>query len=173
MKIFEIATPKKVDIDTIAKQVEFKPTSKKPLEYTFIEDANIDKMPKLSYTISDREQTIETWTSDGKETENTAKKGDIIVSGPTKEKYVLSPSKFKKNYEGDMKDTVIPEQSPREVAKYKGDTIKFTAPWDEDMIMHSGDYLVKEKDDSGYYRIAKKEYELTYNPPGTVSDESE
>ena len=30
------------------------------------------------------------------------------------------------------------------------------------MVMKPGDYLVKVKDGSGYYRIAKKEFEQTY-----------
>ena len=35
------------------------------------------------------------------------------------------------------------------------------------MILKPGDYIVKETDSSGYYRIAKKEYEETYNIPGS------
>ena len=33
------------------------------------------------------------------------------------------------------------------------------------MVLKPGDYLVKDGD-AGYYRIAKVEYEQTYNPPG-------
>lgn len=35
------------------------------------------------------------------------------------------------------------------------------------MVLKPGDYLVKE-DEGKYYRIAKKEYEMTYNPPGKI-----
>ena len=41
--------------------------------------------------------------------------------------------------------------------------ITFKAPWGEDMILKRGDYLVKDGD-QGYYRIAQKEYDETYNP---------
>ena len=42
--------------------------------------------------------------------------------------------------------------------------VTFRAPWGEDMILKKGDYVVREKDGSGFYRIAKAEFEKTYNP---------
>jgi hypothetical protein len=52
------------------------------------------------------------------------------------------------------------------VAEYTGkEPVTFKASWGEDMILKPGDYLVKEGE-GAYYRIAKKEYEQTYNPPG-------
>jgi hypothetical protein len=44
--------------------------------------------------------------------------------------------------------------------------VTFTAPWGESMILKPGDYLVKDGD-AGYYRIAKLEYDQTYNQPGS------
>ncbi len=121
---------------------------------------------ELEYTDCSKEQEIETHTDDGKETTNTAKPGDYIFSGPSGELYVLKASKVKKMYTGEVGGTLVPEQTPRQVARYEGKQIEFMAPWDEPMVMKSGDYLVKEQDDSGYYRIAKKEFEQTYEEYG-------
>jgi hypothetical protein len=102
-------------------------------------------MPAMSYTVSGEQRQVITVTSDGKETTNTAEPGDIIMSGPSKENYVVKAAKFPKLYSGDIGGLVIPEQSPRMVAAYKGTkTVTFTAPWGESMILKPGDYLVKD-----------------------------
>ena len=164
IKLTDLLTEvKTVNISDIADKLEFVPVSKKKLIYKYIKDADVNKMPELSYTTAKEEQKVVTNTSDGKETENTAKKGDVIVSGATGELYVLKPDNFKKNYDGNVGEDVSPEQSDRLVANYRGESIKFKASWGEDMILKDGDYLVKEKGGKGYYRIAKKEFEKTYN----------
>lgn len=49
-------------------------------------------------------------------------------------------------------------------AKYTGqEEIIFTAPWGEKMTLKPGDYIIKE-DENKYYRIARKMFELTYEP---------
>jgi len=162
-----LAESESTDINSIASTLDFKPTHKQPKKYKFIEAGKPGQMPPMTYTQAKETQRVVTVTSDGKETENTANPGDIIMSGPTKENYVLKFEKFQKLYDGELGQTVTPEQSPRMVAVYHGpDTVKFKASWGEDMILKPGDYLVKEPDDRGYYRIARQEYEETYNPPG-------
>ena len=154
------------DINQIAQQMKFQPTSKKKLMYQFAQDVN--NMPNMSYAVAPRQMPVVTVTSDGKETQNTAEPNDIIISGATGERYVIKSAKFPKLYVGQIGGQVHPEQSPRNVAAYSGNSpVTFKAPWGEDMILKPGDYLVKE-DEGKYYRIAKKEYELTYNPPGKV-----
>ena len=108
---------------------------------------------------------VVTYTADGKETQKAAKAGDVMMSGPSKENYAIDAAKFPKLYQEAGNGVVIPEQSPRLVTAYNGPAVSFTAPWGQTMILKSGDYLVKDGD-SGYYRIAKQEYEATYNPPG-------
>jgi signal recognition particle subunit SEC65 len=152
-----------VDIEEIASELEFKPIKKKKLKYPKVSFENLEP---LTYTIAKEEQEVETHTDDGKETTNVAKKGDFIFSGPSGELYVLKPSKVKQMYDGEIGGTLSPEQTPRQVAKYSGKQIEFMAPWDEPMVMKPGDYLVKEQDGSGYYRIAKKEFEETYEKYG-------
>lgn len=156
-----------VDIESVAARLEFLPTHKQQIKYKFVEDGVPGQMAPFTWTVANQPQRVITVTLDGKETENTAKPSDIIMSGPSKENYVLPEDKFKKLYT-ELKDgIVIPEQSPRSVAKYQGnDTVKFKASWGEDMILKPGDYLVKETSGKGYYRIAAAEYEQTYNPPG-------
>lgn len=154
------------DINQIATGLNFLPTSKKKLVYNFVEYG--PEMPAMSYAVASERTPIVTMTSDGKETQNVAEQSDIIISGPSREKYAIKAAKFQKLYVGQIGGPVHPEQSPRNVAHYTGDqTVNFMAPWGESMVLKPGDYLVREEDGK-YYRIAKKEYEMTYNQPGKV-----
>lgn len=165
MKVNEVVL-KEVDINQVASQLEFLPTRKQALQYKFVKDGEQGKMPPMSYTVLNTDQLVVTHTADGKETQKQAKAGDIMMSGPSRENYALDRAKFPKNYQGEIGQTVVPEQSPRQVAVYKGsEAVSFTAPWGEQMVLKPSDYLVRDGD-SGYYRIAKHEYEQTYNPPG-------
>lgn len=156
--------PEAADIGSIAAGLEFLPTTKQAKKYQYVQDG--EQMPAMSYTVAQEPREVVTVTADGKETQNTAESGDIIMSGPSREQYVVKREKFPKLYQGSLGNPVIPEQSPRMVAHYTGDqTVTFTAPWGQDMVLKPGDYLVKDGD-AGYYRIAAKEYEQTYNPPG-------
>ena len=154
------------DINQIASQLRFLPTTKKKLIYKPAQD--ISNMPPMSYLVAQQQTPITTITSDGKETQNIAEPNDIIISGPSREQYAIKANKFPKLYVGQIGSPIYPEQTPRNVAVYNGqETVNFTAPWGESMILKPGDYLVKEAEGK-YYRIAKKEYEITYNPPGKI-----
>ena len=153
------------NIDSVAKDLSFLPTRKKELRYSFVNGGEQGKMPPMTYTKLGSDQTVVTHTKDGKETQKAAKAGDIMMSGPSRENYAIDAAKFPKLYQGNLGDAVIPEQHPRMVATYDGEPITFTAPWGESMVLKPGDYLVKDGD-AGYYRIAKVEYEATYNQPG-------
>jgi hypothetical protein len=154
------------DINQIASQLKFLPTTKQAKQYKFVDSGIPGKMPPMTYTVTSQEQPVVTITSDGKETQNVAAPNDIIMSGPSRENYVVKAAKFPKLYQGQLGQTVVPEQSPRMVSLYTGQQpVTFTAPWGESMVLKPGDYLVKDGD-TGYYRIAKHEYEQTYNPPG-------
>jgi len=147
------------DIKQIASQMKFIPIKKKAINYAFVQP---DALRPLTYCVSKERSTIETHTADGKETTNTAEIGDIIFSGPSGERYVLKPAKVQKLYTGTIGAALTPEQTPRQVARYDGQEMSFVAPWGENMVIKPGDYLVREQDGSGYYRIAKKEFEQTY-----------
>jgi hypothetical protein len=155
-----------VDINQVAGQMKFLPTTKQAKQYKFVKDGVPGQMLPMTYTVATQQQPVVTVTSDGKETQNIAATNDIIMSGPSKENYVVKAAKFPKLYQGTLGGTVVPEQSPRLVALYTGKTpVTFTAPWGESMILKPGDYLVKDGD-AGYYRVAKIEYKQTYNEPG-------
>ena len=161
----EIVEAEEADINQIASQLDFLPTRKKAIKYSYVENGQQGRMPPMTYTKLTQDQMVVTYTSDGKETQKAAKAGDIMMSGPSKENYAIDAAKFPKLYQEAGNGVVIPEQNPRLVTAYNGPAVSFTAPWGQAMILKSGDYLVKDGD-SGYYRIAKQEYEATYNPPG-------
>jgi hypothetical protein len=160
------AQPQQVDINQVASQLQFQPTSKKKLMYQFVQST--DNMPAMSYSVAQQQMPVVTMTADGKETQNTAEPNDVVMSGPSREQYVIKSAKFPKLYQGQIGGPVNPEQGPRNVAIYNGqEQVNFTAPWGENMVLKPGDYLVKEAEGK-YYRIAKQEYEKTYNAPGKV-----
>jgi len=155
-----------VDINTLALSMKFLPTSKKKIVYNFVD--SVENMPPMTYAVATQPKEVVTVTADGKETKNVAQPNDIIMSGPSRENYVIKAAKFPKLYNGNIGGEVFPDQSPRNVARYTGqETVMFKAPWGEDMVLKPGDYLVKE-DEGKYYRIAKSEYEQTYNTPGKI-----
>jgi len=162
-------------IDYLNENDLFKKTNKKPLKYCFFDLSQkiINDMPSMSYGQLKSKEKVITYTSDGKETENNGNIDDIIISGPSREKYILKKEKFFKLYNGKIGNVVIPEQSPRYVTKITkelmnkfnlGKTVKFVASWGEEMVLKEGDYLVKDGD-KDYYRIAKLEFKKTYNIP--------
>lgn len=118
-------------------------------------------------------ETIDTITSDGKETSNKAMKGDYIVTNMTtaKEQYILSSEKLSKRYK-------LIEKYPDGTERYKAigsckgiqfkgakfnlpSEIQFMASWKEPMVLKDGDMIVTT-DGKEVYRIAKKEFTETY-----------
>jgi len=161
------AAPRRADIVRVAEVYTFQTTCKQAKEYGYVEVGSLDALPPMSYTVATSEQRVVTVTADGKETENVAQPGDVIMSGPSAETYVVKAAKFSGLYDGEVGTTVIPNQSPREVAQYSGSReLVFTAPWGEDMVHKPGDYLVADGP-GAFYRIAQAEYEETYNPLGS------
>jgi len=152
-----------VDINQVASTLQFKPVTKQKLVYKYVENGKPGSMSPMTYTKSTVQQPVVTTTTDGKETQNTADVGDIIMSGATGENYVVKVAKLPKLYTGNVGSDIYPEQSPRQVALYSGEPVTFKAPWGEDMVIKPGDYLVKDPANTGYYRIAKVEFEKTYN----------
>ena len=154
------------DIESVASGLEFLPTRKKPLVYRHW-SGDAESMPPMSYMVMDDGGTSETFVGGEKETSRGYASGDVMVSGPEGERYTMSPKKFSKNYEGELGGDVVVEQSPRMVAQYDGeDSVRFTASWGEEMVLHPEDYLVKEGEGQ-YYRIEKGIFKKTYGAPGS------
>lgn len=120
---------------------------------------------------------IRTTTSDGLETQNVAGKEDWLVENQTgaKEQYLVSEKVFKEKYQlqealDDGWGVYIPlgkvwglefssSSLPKEI---HGKVLYFEAAWGEKMKIQLGDFLVCPLDKSEIYRIAKKEFEQTY-----------
>ena len=122
-------------------------------------------------------EEIVTITSDGVETTNTAKPGDIIVKNQTeaKEEYILHPEKFYVRYEveEDVKDgftqcnpkgkVVAIEMTDEIIINLDlGERFLFMAPWGQPSVVKVRDYLVSPPDYHEIYRIARKEFFETY-----------
>lgn len=125
-------------------------------------------------------ERIETRTSDGLETINTAEAGDMIVQNTTRagEAYVMSADKFAERYVPALEESTDNEgfalyhpvgrilalcideallqelQLPQE--------FHFTASWGSSMAAKAGDYLACPPDGSSVYRIAREEFFETY-----------
>lgn len=70
-----------VDINSAASKMQFRPTRKKKTVY---KPTNYSKkMPPMTYAQAKEPRRIVTVTQDGKETENVAQKGDVVMSGPS------------------------------------------------------------------------------------------
>ncbi len=123
------------------------------------EKTYVKKELTFNFRIAEKEEKIVTEIDGEKETENTAKEGDYILTGSKKEVYVLSPKKFESRY------TVVDGKAktkPVEILakEFSGKKIKFKAPWEEDMIIKSSDFLVKNEGE--FYRIEKEAFANTY-----------
>lgn len=128
-------------------------------------------------------ETIQTQTSDGLETKNTAYKGDYIVQNQTeaKEEYVLNAPSFRTKYRYikraygvwsyyksigqilsiELSETVLKKLNlPNE--------FHFIAKWGEAMVAKEGDFLALPLDKSEIYRIARKEFFQTYCQVGSL-----
>lgn len=116
-------------------------------------------------------EKIDTITSDGKETTNTAKEGDWVVQNLTKagEVYILPEKKFKARYEFLNKwnnDWDYFKALGKCMAmRYYGENFEFMAPWNEKMVVKDRDMLCTPiPEENEIYRIAAKEFGETYGP---------
>lgn len=141
----------------------FKQAIKKQRRYRQV--VELSKVTKNTFFMFDKDEPIDVKTIIGneQETQNVMKRGDVLVTGPRGESYVMPTTKFVQLY--NIVDCVaVPRKLPKMVAHVtKRDLsrpITFTAPWGEQMILKPGDYLVK--DGNGYYRIESSVFKETY-----------
>jgi hypothetical protein len=120
---------------------------------------------------------VVTRTSDGIETKNTAEKGDWLVENQTSahEQYLIKADTFEKKYtlmdslgkgwgcyrpKGEifaMKVSALDLENLGSKEK-----LEFQAPWKESIILKPDDFLVISLEKSEIYRVAKKEFQETY-----------
>lgn len=106
------------------------------------------------------------------ETKNTAKEGDVLIKGIGGEKYVISLHTFKERYltTDSKKVTKVPPTFTKFTStgfayafQWKNPTMKFIAPWNEEMICNEGDFLATTSlDDIEVYRIESNIFKKTY-----------
>jgi len=136
------------------------------------------KFKKVFAKKADSIVEITTTTSDGIETQNTAKKGDFIVKNQTEsqEQYVVHNDKFVKRYEviRKMPDGVWTEYSPKgevtgiQLTENLLNTLNLDkhfyimASWGQAQYIGIGDFIVNPIDEDGFYRIGLKEFKETY-----------
>lgn len=117
-------------------------------------------------------EVIVTHTSDGKETENTAKDGDFVIRNHTgaREEYLIPQSKFDTRYErlGAASEPgwdLCKAKGRCQAIVYKGPDTQFIAAWGEPMRLRDGDLICTPLPQKGeVYRIAAKEFDETYQP---------
>lgn len=136
-----------------------------------------EKFKKVDARPAIEGEEIVTIINGEEETKSTAKKGDFIVrsKGKNKEEYTVDGDKFKKRYEivegSEADEDGFQEYDPTGdcyAFKYDDDDFTFVAPWGEDMIVKSGDFIasidLENLDD--IYRIEKDEFIDTYKKMG-------
>ena len=112
-------------------------------------------------------ETIETVIDGVKETTNTAKLNDIVVTGIKGEQYILSVDQFIERYSGPSvgKDDQEYECIGSTYAiQWNGRAITFEASWGETMILNRGDFLCSTDLSPNFdlYRIEKEIFAETY-----------
>lgn len=114
---------------------------------------------------------VETVLADGTiETSNVADPGDVIVTNPSGEKYVLKPENFAKRYGStDDPDVFRAKGMARAVQNNTGSPVEIMAPWGEPqfggpdcMIATVFDPENPEEIGADRYIIGRKEFEETY-----------
>lgn len=119
-------------------------------------------------------------TSDGKETTNTASDGDMVVKNLTKaqEEYLIDQTSFPGLYKElepvdgpwklyDPVGEIRAIEISRNVTRLLGVGERFflMAPWGTEQVATEGDFLVAPLPElSEVYRIARSEFEQTYEP---------
>lgn len=170
-----------MQIQTLVNYLDFVMARKKPMRLKRVENY-ITKgyMPPLSFQfyLGPGEVQVVTEIEGDKETVNVARHGDVIVCGVKGEMYVVSGKKFGELYDVTEEDgsgdvVAVARPQPRCVARVTEEamravgteTLVFTAPWGEDMVLRAGDVLVREGEGSacGYYRVESGAFDETYD----------
>lgn len=126
--------------------------------------------------VAEREEVRTTLADGTEETVNVAEPGDVIVTNPSGEKYVLKPDNFAKRYKATDEDGVFRAKGmARAVQNPTGTEIEIMAPWGE--LQNGGlDCMIatvfdpEQPDVIGLdrYLIGDDEFKTTYAPAEEV-----
>lgn len=111
-------------------------------------------------------EKVITKLSDGHiETENpNIKQGDMLITNPTGEQYVIGKTKFEEKYYStpDKNGFYRPKPSPQKFL-YLPEDIVFVASWGEDQHMRTGSFINITNLDKDIYGIGREEFLKTYH----------
>jgi hypothetical protein len=127
---------------------------------------DFEKFTKIKARPAQPGEVVETITADGKETMNTAKEGDFVVSnlGGSGEEYILGGDKLAKRYR-EIGNGIYQATGECRGVTYNGPETSFQASWGQPMVLKPGDMIVTPLPQKGeVYRIARQEFESTYKP---------
>lgn len=122
---------------------------------------------------ADCDETILTIVAGQLETLKRATWGDVVLIniavGQQAERYIISGDKFRERYIVSDETMFMEGRGWKKVSaagwchawEYDGESLIFTAPWGEDMILSRGDYLASTGG-SDIYRIERKAFLATY-----------
>ena len=149
--------------------------------HTLAEAPIYKKFGKVNARVAQGGETIRTVLADGSvETNNAAAEGDVIVTNPGGEQYVLKPEKFNSRYEKTEEDGVFNAKGKvRITPNPTGGSIKIIAPWGEEQFggpdaLIATVYDPDKPDEVGAdrYIIGRDEFNATYVPDTYEDSES-
>jgi hypothetical protein len=139
------------------------------------------KTGKVKAQVAQGGEIITTTLADGAdETTNSANPGDVIVTNPTGEQYIIGSEKFDSRYEKTNEDGVFKAKGKARIEPNPtGQPIKITAPWGEEQF-GDADALIAtlydpdKPDEVGpdRYIIGRDEFNSTYVPDSYEDDEA-
>lgn len=136
------------------------------------------KSGKFLYRLAKLNETILTVVSGKLETMKEAKSGDVVLInieiGSSAERYIVDNETFHVRYSTKSTEYFLDGQTWfLALARgelhgffYVGETIKFDAPWGEEMLLEDGDFLGRPVGDNedDIYRVEKDAFNNTYKP---------
>jgi len=135
------------------------------------------KKGKVEARQAAEQEEVSTVLADGTvETVNVAEPGDIIVTNPGGEKYILKPDKFNKRYQAtDVEGVYLAKGMARAINNPTGQPIQIMAPWGEVqnggadcMVATVYDAAKPDEIGSDRYIIGGQEFADTYAPVDEV-----
>ncbi len=115
-----------------------------------------------------KRQRIVTRINGTKETSNTAKPGDKIVTGPFGERYIIGASKFRQLYARDRAHDRYVSKARVQALKLK-QNIEMVAPWGEKQRALKGGYVVRRVGKArDVYLIEEAAFKKTYKREATA-----
>ncbi len=131
--------------------------------------------------VTEREEVTTTLADGTQETVNVAEPGDVIVTNPGGEKYVLKMEKFASRYEPTDQEGVFHAKGMARIAENQtGRPIEVMAPWGEKQsggvdCMVATIFDPEQPDDisADRYIIGRQEFQDTYTPVDSSADSVE